>query len=175
MGGVVTPAGEIAFPNATYHIPQADLDFWLSLPTDSPDDFANFFASVAQQKLPVITGQIEPLSGEVEIAPGITAIPAPGHTPGHYAVLLSSDGERLLNLADVALHHIIGLERPGWHLGLEVDPVEAEATRLALLEQASEERFKIFGYHFPFPGIGYAVRDQGEEAPEARWKFVVTG
>lgn len=171
IGGIVTDSGQAAFPNATHYVPQADLDFWLPLPTDTPDDFANFFASVAQQKLPIIERQIEPMSGETEIAPGVTALPAPGHTPGHYVVRISSEGEHLLNLADTALHHIIGMQQPGWYLGLEVDPVTAESTRRDLLQQASDERFKVFGYHFPFPGVGYAVRDAAEE----RWEFVVTG
>ena len=55
--------------------------------------------------------QIEP--GD-EIAPGVTALAAPGHTPGHLAVEVASDGERLLHIVDAALDPVSHLRHPDW-------------------------------------------------------------
>ncbi len=36
------------------------------------------------------------LNGETEVAPGITATPTPGHTPGHQSVVIDSDEGRVI-------------------------------------------------------------------------------
>ncbi|NJL95509.1 MAG: hypothetical protein HC915_18180 [Anaerolineae bacterium] len=46
--------------------------------------------------------------------------------------------------------------------------MQAVESRKALLGRASDERIPIFGYHFPFPGWGYAVR----QGPADAWQFV---
>ena len=77
-------------------------------------------------------------TGEVEIVPGVRAIPAPGHTPGHLAVLLASEGQQLLNLGDAAVHPL-HLEHPEWENGFDLAAGRAVATRRALLERAAAE------------------------------------
>lgn len=171
IGGILDTAGNPQFPNATYHISQVEWDFWTTASTTSSNDLANFFATLAQNTLQPLEGRVERFDGETVIVPGVRVIPAPGHTPGHYAVMIGEGDDRVLNIADTTLHYITGLEEPTWQTGLEVDPVVAEQSRIALFSQASNERFKVFGYHFPFPGIGYAVRDGDND----RWEFVTTG
>ena len=170
LGGVVT--NEIAsFPNARYLISQADWEFWTGIEPNTDDDFFNFMLGTAQTNLGLIENQLESFAGDGEIVPGIHTINAPGHTPGHVAVMIESGDDRLLNMVDTAVHYVVALEQPGWHLAAEVDPEQAEITRRELLNRASDERLKVFGYHFPFPGIGYVQRDEAGD----RYHFLPTG
>ena len=169
VGGILNASSELNFPNATVYVSKTEFDFWMAAPTNSADQLANLFASVAQKTLKTVASRLQTFMGETQIVPGLTALPAPGHTPGHYAVLVGTGKERVLNIADTALHYVVGLEAPGWYAGLEIDPKTAEQTRKTLFTRASEERLKVFGYHFPFPGFGYVVRNDGE----ANWRYVV--
>ena len=47
-------------------------------------------------------GLVELMHGEHSITPELTAVPTPGHTPGHVSILVTSGGERALVLGDAA-------------------------------------------------------------------------
>lgn len=42
------------------------------------------------------------LDGECEVAPGVTVIPTPGHTPGHQSVIIELEDEVLIYTGDVS-------------------------------------------------------------------------
>jgi len=118
----------------------------------------------ASRKLLAIAGQLDLIDSEVEIVPGVQAISAPGHTPGHMALAILSEGEQLLDLVD-AVGHPIHLEQPQWSMLVDHQPDVAESTRRALLERAAAEQARILAYHFDFPGLGYVQGQQNE------WKW----
>jgi len=89
---------------------------------------------------------------EVEVAPGISLIPAPGHTPGHAAVGLRSGGQALVWAAD-AFHHPLHLRRHAWHYENDHDPAQTASTRATLLGRARADGARLCAYHFPFPGV----------------------
>src|SRR6185369_4191811 len=91
--------------------------------------------------------------------PGISYVGAPGHTPGHSAVSLESQGKRLLHFVD-ALHHPIQLNAPDAVPTFDAQPEIAIATRRSMIERALSEKLPVMGYHLPFPGI-YAIRQAG--------------
>ena len=95
-----------------------------------------------------------------EIAPGVRAVSAPGHSPGHTGLLVESEGEALLALVDV-LHMLIQFANPGWHHRFDSDGVLAAETRRAQLERAARDNLLTLFYHLPFPGLGRVVR-QGD-------------
>ena len=104
---------------------------------------------------------LEPADGQIEVCPGVAALPAPGHTPGHLAVLISSDGQRLLNLGDAAVHPL-HLEHPEWENGFDLAAETASATRGGLLDRAVAENMRVMAFHFPFPSVGrVAARPEG--------------
>ena len=49
---------------------------------------------------PALTGRLRPIDQDTAIAPGITALLAPGHTPGHLCLVISSGQQRALLLGD---------------------------------------------------------------------------
>ena len=146
------------FPNARYVMAEAEWDFWTSAWVDLrglrvSDDVKRAMPLTARRCLDALRHQVELIGRETEIVPGMRAIPAPGHTPGHLALLLSSEGRRLLNLGDAAVHPL-HLEHPEWENGFDLDPHRAVATRRSLLERAAAEHMHVMAFHFPFPSVG---------------------
>jgi glyoxylase-like metal-dependent hydrolase (beta-lactamase superfamily II) len=126
-----------------------------------PGDVQDSMRARARRCLNALRFQVEPIGGETEIAPGVRAIPAPGHTPGHLAILLSSEGQHLLNVGDAAVHPL-HLEEPEWENGFDLAAGVAIATRRTLLERAVAENMHLMAFHFPFPSVGrVAVRPEG--------------
>ena len=158
IGGAVDSVGRPAFPNARYVLSEIEWEFWTSPRPDLrclrvPDDAKASIQSVARRCLGPLRHQIEPIDRETEVVPGVRALSAPGHTPGHLAVLIASEGEHLLNLGDAAVHPL-HLEQPGWENGFDLASDSAVATRRRLLECAVAEKMHLMAFHFPFPSIG---------------------
>jgi glyoxylase-like metal-dependent hydrolase (beta-lactamase superfamily II) len=87
---------------------------------------------------------------------GVTAINAPGHSPGHMAFLVEG---RLLIWGDLVHHAAVQFARPEVTWAYDDDPEQARASRLALMEQAVEAGWIVAGAHLPHPGIGRIERD----------------
>jgi glyoxylase-like metal-dependent hydrolase (beta-lactamase superfamily II) len=162
IGGAVDGNDPLAlrpiFPNARYVMHEAEWDFWIANRVDLramrvSDEVKSILRFVAPQCLQALRHQVELIERETEIVPGVRVLPAPGHTPGHLALLLSSDGRQLLNLGDAAVHPL-HLERPDWQNGFDLQPDVALATRRALLERAAAEHIPVMAFHFPFPSVG---------------------
>jgi glyoxylase-like metal-dependent hydrolase (beta-lactamase superfamily II) len=158
IGGAVDARGRPAFPNARYVISEAEVHFWNAphpRPGDLklPDEVAGDLGRTARDCLRILRHQLEPIDRECEIAPGLRAIPAYGHTPGHLALLLSSGSDRLLDLGDAAVHPL-HLEHPAWHNGFDHAAAQAVVTRRDLIDRAAKEGMHVMAFHFPFPSVG---------------------
>lgn len=156
--GAVSNDGEMNFPNAAVHIAAIEYD----LVQNPPDNNAlTDIINIARTQLqPVIDADhLNVYADGDEILPGIQAVATPGHTPGHHAVLLSSGGQQLINMVDTAIHPLISLQNPNWHFVSDVLPDVAVETRWNTLQRAVDEKLFVFGYHFPFPGIGVVDTD----------------
>jgi glyoxylase-like metal-dependent hydrolase (beta-lactamase superfamily II) len=114
-------------------------------------DAQTFYRSAKERLQMVKPGQT--LFGTVQV------IAAPGHTPGHTVFLIGSGADRLLHIVDTAHHSVLLLAHPEWSVGFDADPKGAIATRRRIFADAARGRTRVFGYHFPFPGIGH-VRPQ---------------
>jgi len=153
--------GTLTFPNAEVFFPQPEMDFMESVGEDSP---AAGTANNAMGKLqPAIDAGLVSYYGDGDSpVSGITAMAAHGHTPGHMAFMIENNGESLLNIVDSAINVYSGTQNPDWHVQFDAIPDMAVENRKQMFAMSSDDNVRIFGYHFPFPGIGYAVR-QGEE------------
>jgi glyoxylase-like metal-dependent hydrolase (beta-lactamase superfamily II) len=166
IGGAVDARGRPAFPYARYVLSQPEWDFWTESRSNLgglrvPEDVKRMIGSAARRCLAPLRFQVEPVEGETEIVPGVCAIPAPGHTPGHLALLISSEGQHLLNMGDAAVHPL-HLERPDWENGFDLAAGQAAATRRMLLERAVAGNMHLMAFHFPFPSVGrVAARQEG--------------
>jgi glyoxylase-like metal-dependent hydrolase (beta-lactamase superfamily II) len=156
IGGITDNKGRLAFLNARYVMWQDEWDFWTSEQAETKLDehVREVLLSYARKNLPPIQGQLHLVDRETEILPGIQAIAAPGHTPGHMALAVSSKGEQLLCISDTVLHPI-HLKRPEWHAAVDFDPEQVQATRRRILKRAVAEKALVLAFHFPFPGLGH--------------------
>jgi glyoxylase-like metal-dependent hydrolase (beta-lactamase superfamily II) len=121
------------------------------------DHGKEILVKVAQNNLHPIRDRLELIEREVEIKPGIRAVSAPGHTPGHMAVSVVSDDAQLLHISDTVLH-LIHLEQPDWCSSVAFDPEKVTASRLRLLNKVASEKARVIATHFPFPGLGYIIQ-----------------
>jgi hypothetical protein len=64
-----------------------------------------------------------------DVFPGVTAIPCPGHTPGHTSFLISSGNEQLLIWGDTVHVPEIQTARPEVCMEFDTDPDAAAVTR----------------------------------------------
>ncbi len=158
INGLTGPDNAPLFPNAAVYFPQPEYDFMQGTASDSP---AAGMVQGAQAKLQyaIDSEQIMFYNDDDEIASGIRAMAAHGHTPGHMAFHLESEGQRLVNIVDAAVQSQVALRHPEWYVAFDSLPDVAVETRTALFTMASDEDVRLFGYHFPFPGLGYAVRE----------------
>jgi len=164
IGGNIDSGGKPAFPNARYVMWKGEWDFWTSEKAEAAvaglkleEHGKELLLNVARHNLLSIQDQLDLVDHETEIVPGICAVTAPGHTPGHMAVAVSSSGEQLLCISDAAIHPI-HLEELNWHAAVAVNPKKVVATRRRLLERAATEKALVLAFHFPFPGLGYVVQ-----------------
>ncbi len=162
IGGLLDVEGKAVFERARLVVPRLEHDRVMNeqfLATLNPDR-----AQRLRQTFAVYGGRLIVAPSDAEIAPGICYVGAPGHTPGHSAVLLESQGKRLLHFVDT-LHHPIQLNAPDAVPTFDVQPEIAIATRRNTIERAIAENLPVMGYHLPFPGI-YAIRQSG---PVREW------
>lgn len=157
VGGNTGPDGRSAFPSARFKIVRAEWDFWTSQPDLSslriPAYIQKVLANIGPEQLLPVQDQVDFIEPDQDILPGIRAVGTPGHTPGHLAIGLSSQGHHLLYVSDAILHPI-HIEEPDWNASVDTAPKEAARSRRLLLRLATSQSALVHGFHFPFPGLG---------------------
>jgi glyoxylase-like metal-dependent hydrolase (beta-lactamase superfamily II) len=151
--------GQLLYPNAQHYLPQLE---WEDLHREDIPEFAVPFIEYARKQLqPLVAndGQLAFYGDENEIVPGIQAIATPGHSAGHHALIIESGGQRLLLPFDVLGHPILHLHHPEWFMRVDQIPDVAVTTRQQLLARAADEKIPVLVHHFPFPGMGFVVRE----------------
>jgi glyoxylase-like metal-dependent hydrolase (beta-lactamase superfamily II) len=158
IGGLVGPDGQLVYPNAEYIMWEAEWQYWMGSDgyVHKDESWAKYF----RPTLEPIRARLKLISAEDQLAPGVQALAAPGHTPGHMGLLLESQGERLFDLVD-ALHIEVQTSHPEWSPVFDVNPKMAAQTRASLLARAADEGLLTLLYHFGFPGLGHVQRVEG--------------
>jgi len=153
IGGMVL-GDEKAFPSARVLSAKIEHDFWLD--PKSAELFPNRKAGfeLAQKVFGLYGPNSETFEFDSTVAPGIHAIDARGHTPGHTAFLLESDGEKILFWGDILHAAALQFQRPDLNASYDMNPEESAAARLRFLEKTAVEKLTIAGVHLPFPGVG---------------------
>jgi glyoxylase-like metal-dependent hydrolase (beta-lactamase superfamily II) len=105
-------------------------------------------------------GLVELMHGEHSITRELTAVPTPGHTPGHVSILITSQGERALVLGDAA-HNPVQLQETDWVSRADMDPEVTRQTRRTLVDRLEREQITVAAGHFEAPGFGKIVRLDG--------------
>jgi len=154
IGGLKNPDGTPAFPNAEIKVPEVDWAFFTNeanMDKASPTNKGNF-ANVKK----VFEGlKPTPYEAGKEVAPGITSVASPGHTPGHTSFVVASGGKRVLIQGDIALAPLVFVKNPDYKIMFDNDGDQAVVTRKKIYDMALAEKMPVIGYHFPFGTVGY--------------------
>jgi glyoxylase-like metal-dependent hydrolase (beta-lactamase superfamily II) len=158
--GLIGADGKAAFPAAEVVVSTPELAFWKddAILSKAPEPMKPMF-EMARNAVAPYEGKLRQVEGEAEIVPGITALPAPGHTPGHLALRISSGDANLLVFTDVIHAAALQFSRPEWAIAFDVDQETAIATRKKVLDMAAADSLLVAGMHLPFPGIGHVTRE----------------
>lgn len=103
-------------------------------------------------------GLFDFVEGPADVVPGIRLRPTPGHTPHHQSVIIESEGERAIFLADLvptAAHLSLA-----WIMGYDIEPLVTLETKRAVLEEAKRERTLLIFEHDPVAAWGYLSPQQ---------------
>jgi glyoxylase-like metal-dependent hydrolase (beta-lactamase superfamily II) len=168
--GLITAEGLAAFPNAELVLTEKEYAFWHddAMLSQAPADAKPFFEA-ARKAVKPYAGRMRRI-GEGEIVPGLSAIAAPGHTPGHAMVRVGTGNDGLLIWGDIVHTAALQFPHPEWAISFDTDQDQAVATRKAVFDRAASEGVMVAGMHLDFPGIGSISRTKaGYEYHPAFW------
>ena len=157
VGGLMDKT-TIAFPNATLRIDKADTDYWLSEANlkAAPDSAKGFFQGAMASANPyVAAGKLKTFSGNTELVPGVRAISAYGHTPGHTVYAVESKGEKLMLWGDLMHVAAVQFANPSVTIQFDTNNTQAAQVRKAAYAQAAKEGYMVGATHISFPGLGH--------------------
>jgi glyoxylase-like metal-dependent hydrolase (beta-lactamase superfamily II) len=162
VGGNVDALGEPAFPNARYMLGQTEWDFWSDeetlLALEKAEiwklpDFEPAMAAATRDQILAIKDRVEVFPDGGEPVPGVHAIPAFGHTPGHLAFRIDLGSEELYITGDLVLSPF-HVDHADWFPAVDLWPEMAIASRARIFGEAAAKKALVSGYHLPFPGLG---------------------
>lgn len=161
VSGIRTADDGLAFPNAEIMVPARDWAYWMddAEMNKLPEGYTKSVYPGIRKVFAGIEDKVTKYEGDKELAPGITSIATPGHTPGHTSFTVSSGKDSVLVQSDVTNIPHLFLRNPTWQVLFDIDPAAAAETRKKFYDRASADRMMIQGFHFPFPSHGYVERD----------------
>ena len=174
VGGMADPkSGAPRLPKARMIASEADWSFTFD---------AGVYASMpkeVQQGLDISRAMVAPYEATKtlvtpgkEIAPGLTSVAMPGHTPGHMGLRLDSGRESLLIWGDLLIVPAYQFANPDWGFALDTDKAAAAVTRARILDMTATDGTMVAGMHLDFPGFGYVERaNQGYGFVAAPWDY----
>jgi glyoxylase-like metal-dependent hydrolase (beta-lactamase superfamily II) len=161
-GGLLRPDGERAFPHARIVAQKAEWEIALG---DNP----RLVASYVQPELQLVRdwGAQGWTDGEVELVPGVTAVPTGGHSAGHQAIIVRGNGDTARTVAFFGdLFMRPWGANPRWVTAFDDFPLDSVARKAELFAQAVEEGWLIVLSHECEHPIGTLARDRD------RFRFV---
>jgi glyoxylase-like metal-dependent hydrolase (beta-lactamase superfamily II) len=171
ISGLTDAQGAAAYPNAEVVVPEAEWKFWadegnqVRSPERQRPNFAN-----ARRRFAPYQGRVRQIADGAEAVPGVRAVAAYGHTPGHTCFHVADGDAQMMYLADTTHRPELTGRRPGFHTFFDFDPVAAEASRRPMLDRVAAERMRVTGFHFPFPATGHVAKEgEGYRFVPADW------
>ncbi len=158
-GGLLRADGTRAFPRARIVAQRAEWEIAL-------DPNPRIVASYDQLELRLVRewGAADAADGEIELLPGVWAVPTGGHTAGHQAIFVRAPGRTLAFLGDVAMRPWSA--NPRWVPAFDDFPLDSVAQKSALFARAARERWIVVLSHEREQPVGRLVPDRDRFAWE---------
>ncbi len=163
VGGLMA-GDKMAFPNAIVRADQHDADFWLSQANldKAPADAKGFFQGAMASLNPyVAAGKFRPFNGSTNLMPGVKAIAAPGHTPGHSIYVVESAGQKLVLWGDLMHVAAVQFPEPSVTIQFDTDSKAAAVQRKRAYADAARHGYLVGSAHLSFLGLGH-LRAEGK-------------
>jgi glyoxylase-like metal-dependent hydrolase (beta-lactamase superfamily II) len=163
VGGLMS-GDKLAFPNAIVRADQHDADFWLSKENldKAPEQMKGFFQGAQASLNPyVAAGKFKPFDGDTELVPGIKAVAAHGHTPGHSIYKVESKGQTLVLWGDLMHVAAVQFADPSVTIQFDTDSKAAAIQRKRAYAEAARNGWLVGSAHLSFPGLGH-LRPEGK-------------
>ena len=162
VNGLLRADNTLAFPNAEIFVPANEHKFWMDdgeMSRASPGRMEGLFKNNRRVFSGEILKRTSTYEWGKEIAPGITAVATPGHTPGHTSFVIASGSERMFVFSDVTNRPELFVRNPGWHAFFDQIPDQAEQTRRKVLDMVIADNMLVQIFHAPFPARGHMEKD----------------
>ena len=157
VGGLLTKTGA-TFPNAIVRLDQREIGYWTNDKQEKEafEGHRPFFAFAKTSLAPYMeSGRVKPFEGETTLLPGIKSVPATGHTHGHTAYSITSQGTELLIWGDVMHVGAVQFPHPEVTIVFDTNSPKAAKARDVVFANVAKKRTLVAAAHQPFPGLGY--------------------
>jgi glyoxylase-like metal-dependent hydrolase (beta-lactamase superfamily II) len=94
-----------------------------------------------------------------EVFPGVTAVPSPGHTPGHTAYLIASGNDQLMIWGDTVHVPEVQTAMPEAGMGFDTDLAGAAASRKRMFDRVATDKLLVAGMHLHYPSFAHLARE----------------
>lgn len=150
IGGLLKADGTRAFPKAVLRVARREHTFWTEEPSRLPERLRD-----RAPKLKALFGVYEkagafrPFEDGEELAPGLRALPAHGHTGGHTVYAFTSEGQELWCIGDLIHFGAVQFQRPEVGVAFDLDGDRAVQVRQELFREAARRKVVLAGAHLP--------------------------
>ncbi|MFP8636507.1 MBL fold metallo-hydrolase [Klebsiella michiganensis] len=157
IGGLLDANGAPRYRNARLYLHTLEAEYW------QDDAMLNRANARGQRNFALARRTLDAYSRSLgfledrEVVTGIHPVWLPGHTPGHSGFRIDAAGQSLLIWGDIVHFPHIQAARPAAAIAFDCDPVQARATREAILAQAASENLLIAGMHLGGSGFAHIV------------------
>src|ERR1700730_4899412 len=152
INGIKTKDDERIFPNAEIVVPAPEWAFWMDdgKMSRAKDPVKSWFLN-ARRIFEDIAKDVRRFQPGKEVAPGITSVPAYGHTPGPTAYIVATGDQSLFVLCDTTNHPVLFVRHPEWQAVIDQDGPLAVETRRRILDRAKADKMTVAAAQFAFP------------------------
>ncbi|WP_257311022.1 MBL fold metallo-hydrolase [Geothrix fuzhouensis] len=150
IGGLLKADGTRVFPKAVLRVARREHAFWTEDPARLPERLRD-----RAPRLKALFGVYEkagafrPFEDGEELAPGLRAIPAHGHTGGHTVYAFSSEGRELWCIGDLIHFGAVQFQHPEVGVAFDLDGDRAVKVRQELFREAARRKAVLAGAHLP--------------------------
>jgi len=143
------------FPNATYYFHQDEFEY-----AKNPDPRSRGSYLAQNWQAIEASGQLQLISGNQEIIPGVEVFTTGGHTQNHQIVKVHSDGKTACFLADLVPtdSHL----KTAYVMGYDLYPKTTMEMKEKVLKQALQENWLLIFEHAPSVKGGYLTEKEGK-------------
>jgi len=154
--GSLQSDGRAVFPNARIYLSARELEYF----TRTSVNRSAVSALAPYQSSSRITA-FEPgtFASPAEILPGIKAIAAYGHTPGHTIFQIENSNAKFLIIGDLLHIALVQFPVPEISATYDMDANAAAQVRRQVLDYAARNRIPVGGMHIVYPAVGSVEAD----------------